>query len=330
MPVEFHKLLVALDGSSIADEALHVAFHIAGAYSSRIDIVNVIVQPPSSPPLNAAEVIAPQLVSDSPVPVIPPQRTEESQASDEARPDNALLQEKKNLLEERRKWVVEEAGGAANLQCEIILRRSKDPGDEILKISTEGGYDLIALGNRGLSGLQSLLLGSASKKVVRHAKCSVLVAKESTGAGKEPPRRILVGYDGSEESQRALEVSASLGKELGAQVDTVSVFSLPLVSEDLTGTIIPTLVGQEETQSKTLAEEASKFLSGQGIANHEGKIVGPVTGSIPKAISDLASKGEYDLVVVGHRGFGRLKSIILGSVASGVADDSETNVLIVR
>ncbi|HZW54887.1 MAG TPA: universal stress protein [Nitrososphaerales archaeon] len=327
MPVKLQKLLVAIDGSSIADEALHLALHIARAYSSRIDIVNIEVPPPSSPPLNAAEVIAPQIVSDSPVPIIPPQRIEEPQAGVEGKPDNALIPIE-SLLEERRKWVTEEGG--ANLQCEILLRRSDDPGDEITKLAAEGGYDLVALGNRGLSGLQSLLLGSTSKKVVRHAKCSVLVAKESSGAGKEPPKRILVGYDGSAESKRALEVSASLGKELGAQVDTLSVFSLPLASEDLTGTIIPTLIEQEEKQCKTLADEASKFLAGQGILNHDGKLAGPVTGSISKTIVDRASKGSYDLVVVGHRGFGRLKSIILGSVASGVADDSETNVLIVR
>ncbi len=327
MPVKFQKLLIAIDGSSVADEALHLALHIARAYSSRIDIVNIEVPPPSSPPLNAAEVIAPQLVSDSPVPVIPPQRIEESQTRGEGRPETALNQSK-NLLEERKKWVAEEGG--ANLQCETLLRRSDDPGDEITKLAAEGGYDLVALGNRGLSGLQSLLLGSASKKVVRHAKCSVLVAKESSGAGKEPPKRILVGYDGSEESKRALEVSASLGKELGAQVDTVSVFSLPLASEDLTGTIIPSLIEQEDKQSKTLADEASTFLASQGILHHESKVVGPVTGSISKTIVDRASKGSYDLVVVGHRGFGRLKSIFLGSVASGVADDSETNVLIVR
>ncbi|MGI0083807.1 MAG: universal stress protein [Nitrososphaerales archaeon] len=43
-----------------------------------------------------------------------------------------------------------------------------------------------------------------------------------------------------------------------------------------------------------------------------------------------AEKGEYDLIVVGSRGYGRLRSLFLGSVASSVADSSKTNVLIVR
>ncbi len=48
------------------------------------------------------------------------------------------------------------------------------------------------------------------------------------------------------------------------------------------------------------------------------------------ALASEAEKGSYDIVVVGSRGQGRLKSLFLGSVASGIANSSKTNVLIIR
>jgi nucleotide-binding universal stress UspA family protein len=51
---------------------------------------------------------------------------------------------------------------------------------------------------------------------------------------------------------------------------------------------------------------------------------------IARAISGEAEEGSYDLIVVGNRGFGKLKSLLLGSVASGVANSAKTNLLIVR
>lgn len=52
-----------------------------------------------------------------------------------------------------------------------------DPADQILQIAEKEGFDLIIIGNRGLSPFDRLLLGSVSRKVVDHAHCSVLVAR---------------------------------------------------------------------------------------------------------------------------------------------------------
>ena len=52
--------------------------------------------------------------------------------------------------------------------------------------------------------------------------------------------------------------------------------------------------------------------------------------NVALALVDEAEKGSYDIIVVGSRGRGRLKSLFLGSVAYGVANNSKNNVLIVR
>jgi nucleotide-binding universal stress UspA family protein len=49
------------------------------------------------------------------------------------------------------------------------------PADEIVAVAHAGKYDLIVVGRRGLNPLAHLLLGSVSERVVRLAKCPVVV-----------------------------------------------------------------------------------------------------------------------------------------------------------
>jgi len=55
------------------------------------------------------------------------------------------------------------------------------PSSSILKTAEELGVELIILGTRGRTGLRRLLLGSVAEKVIRHARCSVLVVRLTEG-----------------------------------------------------------------------------------------------------------------------------------------------------
>jgi nucleotide-binding universal stress UspA family protein len=50
-----------------------------------------------------------------------------------------------------------------------------DPAEEILKLASEIGAELIAMGSRGRTGWVGAVLGSVSRKVLDHAACPVLV-----------------------------------------------------------------------------------------------------------------------------------------------------------
>lgn len=52
-----------------------------------------------------------------------------------------------------------------------------DPAEEILRAAERHRADLIVMGSKGLTGLERYLLGSVSRKVARHASCSVLVVR---------------------------------------------------------------------------------------------------------------------------------------------------------
>lgn len=54
---------------------------------------------------------------------------------------------------------------------------SGSPAEEILRAAERQRADLVVMGSKGLTGLKRVLLGSVSRKVARHAPCSVLVVR---------------------------------------------------------------------------------------------------------------------------------------------------------
>ena len=301
----FEKLLVAIDGSEISDYALNLAIHIGEVFSSNLDLIFVrssvssAVATPFYDPSSAGSVIT---------------SVTETHASREdlrrsVSKDEALVEERKKLVQ------------ASGLQCEAITVESDDVGGEIIKLATRGGYGLVVVGSHGRSGLRSLILGSVSKKVAKESKTSVLVVKSKV----DGLPKILAAYDGSDEAKGALYSAAELGGKFQGEIDPVSVISIPITTE---GVIVPDTISKWEREVSAYVSEALKILKECGIEKCKGKVID--YPDIPKGLSQEAEAGSYDLIVVGSRGYGRLKSLFWGSVASGVADASKTNVLIVR
>src|SRR5712692_8687257 len=56
-----------------------------------------------------------------------------------------------------------------------------DPATEIVRYAFDAGVELIVMGTHGRTGLERMLMGSVAEKVMREAKCSVLVVKLPRG-----------------------------------------------------------------------------------------------------------------------------------------------------
>jgi len=56
-----------------------------------------------------------------------------------------------------------------------------DPATEIVRYARDAGIDLIVMGTHGRTGLERLLMGSVTERVMREASCSVLVVKLPKG-----------------------------------------------------------------------------------------------------------------------------------------------------
>ncbi len=80
-----------------------------------------------------------------------------------------MFKEGSEALEE-----IEDMARDAGVAYERVVAEG-DPGEELLKLCRDPGFDLIVLGTIGKSGLKRFLLGSVAEKVVRHSHVPVLV-----------------------------------------------------------------------------------------------------------------------------------------------------------
>ncbi len=132
---------------------------------------------------------------------------------------------------------------------------------------------------------------------------------------------IIVGYDGSAESKRALDRAAALAGAGG----TVTVVGA--VAAIASG---PRSMGAVDEVERAAVREslvaARAHLEGLGV---DVKTVEGI-GEPAEVIGEAAKEASADLVVVGTRGLGAGKRMLLGSVSTRLAHDSPCDVLIVR
>jgi nucleotide-binding universal stress UspA family protein len=200
------------------------------------------------------------------------------------------------------------------------------PGSKIIERADEWLPDLIVVGSHGRTALGQMFFGSVSQKVVNEARCSVRVAR---GRIVEPdvPARLIVGVDGSEEADAAVQEIASRDWPNGSQVRIVnSAWSIPPTSDPGTAVNYAEWIAQETERVKAAAEGAAEKL---GSAELKVSIV--VGEREPKAL--LCSEAEdlmADCIFVGSRGMGRLERFLIGSVSLGVAARAHCSVEVVR
>ncbi|HJU14352.1 MAG TPA: universal stress protein [Candidatus Nitrosotalea sp.] len=139
---------------------------------------------------------------------------------------------------------------------------------------------------------------------------------------------ILVPYDGSEPSRRAYHFAADLAKKYHAHVTAVTCIQEDYYEPD-------TITPEELRSSQNLQNvAATKLLSTLEVAakgvgvDFKGQVLS--TPSIVDGLLSYAEKNGVDLIVMGSRGLGGFKKLLLGSVASGISHYSKCPVLITK
>ena len=81
------------------------------------------------------------------------------------------------MLERRRKIInIEQLLQQENVPYEVTILKG-EPGPEIVAYVNERNVDIVVLGSRGLNGLQEMVLGSVSHKVMKRVNCPALIVK---------------------------------------------------------------------------------------------------------------------------------------------------------
>jgi nucleotide-binding universal stress UspA family protein len=199
------------------------------------------------------------------------------------------------------------------------------PVDAILDLCEELRPGLLVMGSRGLGPVGRLMVGSVSEGVVHHARCPVLVVRGGDEAW--PPKRVVVGDDGSEGAGRAAELAAGVAGLFGAELVLVRAHRTP-----------PEPIGGWSAQDRRRFDEARskelEALNGQAeaIEGAVGRrpIARVVDADATLALLQVAEDGDEDstLIALGSRGLGTLGRVRLGSVSTNVLRAARGPVLI--
>ena len=137
-------------------------------------------------------------------------------------------------------------------------------------------------------------------------------------------RTILIATDGSDPASAAVAAGLELAADESAEVVLVHVISILDLSSTTSGGEKPQRVPRAE-DDPVLCAAVDRARAAHLVARTELLI-----GYPPKQILRVAREIDADLIVVGTRGLGRMKSAVLGSTSHDVLEHSDRPVLVVR
>lgn len=150
-----------------------------------------------------------------------------------------------------------------------------------------------------------------------------------------PLLKVLVATDGSKNADRAVDVAAMLAKNFNAELIVVSVAMelVPPVYSPI-GVDVPTVdyssyLARAEADAKKVADDAVQRAKKELLVNARAVVLRSVT-SVAEAILEEASKEAVNVIVVGTRGLGGFRKLLLGSVSNAILSHATCSVLVVR
>lgn len=226
-----------------------------------------------------------------------------------------------NALEALRTFIASAVGeqAAAEVRARAVCEL---PARALLDAATEA--DLLVVGARGLGGFRGLMLGSVSQRCLNDATVPVAIVRAVEHRNAQRTERIVVGVDGSETSQRALRWALAEGRGRKASVEVVHAWQIPYAGHYPHMTNMIDLSTYEEASRKVLDDA----LAAEGADDHAVPIKRTsIQGGAAATIVDLAE--DADLVVLGSRGLGAVKKMLLGSVTMQVTHHSQCPVVVI-
>jgi nucleotide-binding universal stress UspA family protein len=209
-------------------------------------------------------------------------------------------------------------GAVASLVCE------GEPPQLLLETAENNRADLIALGTYGRKGFKRLLMGSVTSQVILNAGCDVLVVKKPCSERRGSYHSLLVPFDNSASSRKALVRALELAKSGNGEVTVLYV--IPRY-EELMDFI------KTESIGKSLHHEADKIVSeARKLAVDNGAQLSTVVkeGRSADIITETADKLKSDLIVMGTHGWRGMEKALMGSTAERVIAQASCPVLIAK
>ncbi|OPZ68512.1 MAG: Universal stress protein [bacterium ADurb.Bin478] len=277
----FKNIIIAVDGSAYSESVISHAAALSRLYHSRIFVFTVV-------DVRIFE-WASAVGADGFVTIVPSGTFQEESIKLLEEKAEKILQKCGQLLEkEQIPFKLEKAVGSP---AELILAKSQIA-------------DVVIMGKRGeFERWDNHDLGVTVQTVCRSIAKPLMVVKKEP----RPIQRILLGYDGSEHANRALQQSAHLADTCQAKLTVVC------VSDDLEA-------------GTHYCQEAEEYLE-----SYAGQVYTQVIAGEPsRQLVAYAQSQSMDLIVIGAFGRSRIRQAILGSTTEHILRFSTCPVLLVK
>ncbi len=221
-------------------------------------------------------------------------------------PYEKMCQKIRSEAKEKIQWFAR-LHSLAGIQPECIVQDGLIT-DLILALAEERAVGLIVMGTHGLRGIDRLMLGSVTERILRRAKVPVLAVRKPAhhiaGSERNPEpvhlKKIVLCTDFSDHAHRASEYAVSMAKEYGAELTLLHVLESFPSSTDI------------ESVTKDALQQLDESIPCECRAGCNIKSMVRM-GKPYQQIIQLAVETETDVVIVGVRGRGALDTALFGS-----------------
>ena len=191
---------------------------------------------------------------------------------------------------------------------------SPDPETGLRELAEREGASLIVLGRSHVSALGRVVAGTLADRLIAHAPCPVAIAPPRFADLTHPGFSTLgVAYDGGTESRGALEVAASLARDLDASLQIITVSPAMEGEDPELATVREGIYRERLAHARAMVDVPTEFSFERGDPAHVF----------------ARYSVEVDLLVVGSHSRGALARAALGSVASELTRSATCPVVVV-
>ena len=194
------------------------------------------------------------------------------------------------------------------------------PAEVIAREAEDRGADLLVMGSHGMSGFSELLFGSVTMGVLARSHIPMLVLRNTPPADKDV--KVVFCVDGSDESRAAVKFALEHRSLFGETPNFILVHVSPTVVSS--GADGAELASKKEFEAAM--DKVRPLFAAIGVVPEEVAL----TGTPGDAVATFAGTRNAGFLVMGSHGYGRLKSLLLGSTALRIASQTKIPLLIVR
>ncbi|MFI6944037.1 universal stress protein [Streptomyces sp. NPDC050418] len=237
---------------------------------------------------------------------------------------------------------VEQDGDPVRERVESCLSARTDPAVPVTYSALESGApstalaelaakaQLLVVGSRGLGGFAALLLGSTGRKLAMQAPCPVVIVPHADRAADPSPAsasgRVVLGLAPDETSDAAIGFAFAEAERLGAGLEVVSTYVVPLTSLLVVGEFVDT---SDTDASRTLEEAQSLRLAPFRTRHPSVPVTQIATAGDPAGRLVTASRAAALTVVGRHRRRLRPEALVMGSVTNAVLQHAHGPVAVI-